>query len=124
MLRSVFSTGAGTFVSRVLGLVRDVVIASVFGAGASADAFFVAFRIPNFFRRLFGEGAFSQAFVPVLSEYRAARGEAEVRDLASHVAGTLGVVLLAVTVVGILAAPRPRLRLRSRASPPRPARPS
>ena len=105
MLRSVFSTGAGTFVSRVLGLVRDVVIASVFGAGASADAFFVAFRIPNFFRRLFGEGAFSQAFVPVLSEYRAARGEAEVRDLASHVAGTLGVVLLAVTVVGILAAP-------------------
>ena len=105
MLRSVFSTGAGTLVSRVLGLVRDVFIASVFGAGANADAFFVAFRIPNFLRRLFGEGAFSQAFVPVLSEYRTERGEDEVRDLAGHVAGTLGLALLAVTVAGILAAP-------------------
>ena len=105
MFRAVFSTGAGTLVSRVLGLVRDVVIASVFGAGASADAFFVAFRIPNFFRRLFGEGAFSQAFVPVLSEYRASGNEAAVRDLASHVAGTLAAILLVVTTVGILAAP-------------------
>lgn len=105
MLRSVFSTGAGTLVSRVLGLVRDVVIASVFGAGGSADAFFVAFRIPNFLRRLFGEGAFSQAFVPVLGEYRASGDAAEVRDLASHVAGALGVVLLAVTAAGVLAAP-------------------
>lgn len=105
MLRAVFSTGAGTSVSRVLGLVRDVVIASVFGAGAHADAFFVAFRIPNFLRRLFGEGAFSQAFVPVLGEYRASGSEAEVRDLASHVAGTLAAILLAVTAAGILAAP-------------------
>ena len=105
MLRSVFSTGAGTLVSRVLGLVRDVVIASVFGAGASADTFFVAFRIPNFFRRLFGEGAFSHAFVPVLSEYRVSRSEEEIRDLVGHVAGTLGAVLLAVTVAGVIAAP-------------------
>ena len=105
MLRSVFSTGAGTLVSRVLGLVRDVVIASVFGAGASADTFFVAFRIPNFFRRLFGEGAFSHAFVPVLGEYRVSRSEEEIRDLVAHVAGTLGAVLLAVTVAGVLAAP-------------------
>lgn len=105
MLRSVFSTGAGTLVSRVLGLVRDVVIASVFGAGASADTFFVAFRIPNFFRRLFGEGAFSHAFVPVLSEYRVSRSEEEIRDLVGHVAGTLGAVLVAVTVAGVLAAP-------------------
>ena len=105
MLRSVFSTGAGTLVSRVLGLVRDVVIASVFGAGASADTFFVAFRIPNFFRRLFGEGAFSHAFVPVLSEYRVSRSEEETRDLVAHVAGTLGAALLAVTVAGVLAAP-------------------
>ena len=105
MLRAVFSTGSGTLVSRVLGLVRDVVIASTFGAGASADTFFVAFRIPNFFRRLFGEGAFSHAFVPVLGEYRATRSEDEVRDLVGHVAGTLGAVLLAVTVAGILAAP-------------------
>ncbi len=105
MLRTVFSTGAGTLVSRVLGLARDVVIASAFGAGASADTFFVAFRIPNFFRRLFGEGAFSHAFVPVLGEYRATRGEDEVRDLVGHVAGALGAVLLAVTAVGMLAAP-------------------
>ena len=105
LLRSVFSTGAGTLVSRVLGLVRDVVIASVFGAGASADTFFVAFRIPNFFRRLFGEGAFSHAFVPVLSEYRVSKSEEEVRDLVGHVAGTLGAVLLAVTAAGIVAAP-------------------
>ena len=105
MLRSVLSTGAGTLVSRVLGLVRDVVIASAFGAGASADTFFVAFRIPNFFRRLFGEGAFSHAFVPVLGEYRVSRSEEELRDLVSHVAGTLGAVLLAVTAAGILAAP-------------------
>ena len=105
LLRSVFSTGAGTLVSRVLGLIRDVVIASVFGAGTSADTFFVAFRIPNFFRRLFGEGAFSHAFVPVLGEYRATRSEDEVRDLVGHAAGTLGAVLLAVTAAGILAAP-------------------
>ena len=105
MLRSVFSTGAGTLVSRVFGLVRDVVIAAVFGAGAGADTFFVAFRIPNFFRRLFGEGAFSHAFVPVLSEYRVSRSEDEVRDLVGHVAGTLGAVLLAVTVAGIVSAP-------------------
>ena len=105
LLRSVFSTGAGTLVSRVLGLVRDVVIASVFGAGASADTFFVAFRIPNFFRRLFGEGAFSHAFVPVLGEYRASRSREEVQDLVGHVAGTLGAVLLAVTAAGIVAAP-------------------
>ena len=105
MLRSVFSTGAGTLVSRMLGLVRDVVIASVFGAGASADTFFVAFRIPNFFRRLFGEGAFAHAFVPVLSEYRVSRSEEEIRDLVGHVAGTLCVVLLAVTVAGVVAAP-------------------
>ena len=105
MLRAVFSTGAGTLVSRVLGLVRDVVIASAFGAGAGADTFFVAFRIPNFFRRLFGEGAFSHAFVPVLGEYRVSRSEDEVRDLIGHVAGTLGAVLLAVTAAGILAAP-------------------
>ena len=105
MLRSVISAGAGTLVSRVLGLVRDVVIASVFGAGTSTDTFFVAFRIPNFFRRLFGEGAFSHAFVPVLGEYRARRSEDEVRDLVGHVAGSLGAVLLTVTAAGILAAP-------------------
>ena len=91
--------------SRVFGFVRDVVIAQAFGAGAGADAFFVAFRIPNFLRRLFAEGAFAQAFVPVLSEYRANREIADVRDLASHVSGALIGVLAVVTVAGVVAAP-------------------
>jgi len=89
--------------SRVVGFVRDVVIAQAFGAGA--DAFFVAFRIPNFLRRLFAEGAFAQAFVPVLSEYREQREIADVRDLAAHVSGALIGALTLVTVVGVLAAP-------------------
>ena len=97
--------GATTMVSRVLGFVRDVVIAQVFGASVGADAFFVAFRIPNFLRRLFAEGAFAQAFVPILSEYRAQRHTDEVRDLASHVSGALLGVLTVVTVVGVAAAP-------------------
>lgn len=105
MFRSLLSTGGGTFSSRILGLVRDVAIASMLGAGGATDAFFVAFRIPNFFRRLFAEGAFSQAFVPVMSEYRTSRGMDESRDLASHVAGMLGAILLLVTAIGILAAP-------------------
>jgi len=91
--------------SRVAGFVRDVVIAQAFGAGVGADAFFVAFRIPNFLRRLFAEGAFAQAFVPVLSEYRAQREIADVRDLAAHVSGALIGALTLVTVVGVLAAP-------------------
>jgi len=91
--------------SRVAGFVRDVVIAQAFGAGVGADAFFVAFRIPNFLRRLFAEGAFAQAFVPVLSEYRAQREIADVRDLAAHVSGALIGALALVAVVGVLAAP-------------------
>ena len=91
--------------SRVFGFVRDVVIAQTFGASAGADAFFVAFRIPNFLRRLFAEGAFSQAFVPVLSEYRTQREIGEVRDLASHVSGALLGALTVVTIIGVVAAP-------------------
>lgn len=94
-----------TLVSRVLGFVRDIVIARLFGAGTGADAFFVAFKIPNFLRRLFGEGAFAQAFVPVFSEYQTHRDPAEVRTLAGHVAGVFGLVLLAVTAAGVLVAP-------------------
>lgn len=94
-----------TLLSRVFGLVRDVVIANVFGAGSGTDAFFVAFRIPNFFRRLFGEGAFAQAFVPVLSEYKTQRDEQQVRNLIDHTTATLGLILIAVTVLGVLAAP-------------------
>ena len=105
LLKSAGVVGASTTVSRVLGFVRDVVIAQAFGASASADAFFVAFRIPNFLRRLFAEGAFAQAFVPVLSEYRTQREIGDVRDLASHVSGALIGVLAVVTVTGIVAAP-------------------
>ncbi|HEX2797940.1 MAG TPA: lipid II flippase MurJ, partial [Immundisolibacter sp.] len=101
MLRSAASVGVATTTSRVLGYVRDTVIATTFGAGPAADAFFVAFRIPNFLRRLFAEGAFSQAFVPVLSEYRATRQPAEVRDLVAHTLGTLGLVLLGVTLLAV-----------------------
>lgn len=105
LLRTGALVGALTFMSRILGLVRDVVIANLFGARPEADAFFVAFRIPNLFRRLFAEGAFSQGFVPVLADYRQRHGEAEVRAFIGRVAGALGLVLLAVTLVGMLGAP-------------------
>lgn len=94
-----------TFISRVLGFVRDMVIARLFGAGTGADAFFVAFRIPNFWRRLFGEGAFAQAFVPVVAEYKTQRSHAEVQVLVDHVAGALGGVLFLITLIGVVAAP-------------------
>ena len=105
LFASIATTGANTLLSRVLGLVRDIVIARAFGASAGADAFFVAFRIPNLLRRLFAEGAFSQAFVPVLSEYREQRGHEEVRELAACVSGVLGAVLLGMSVLGVAAAP-------------------
>jgi putative peptidoglycan lipid II flippase len=85
--------------------VRDVVLARLFGASGTTDAFFLAFRIPNLMRRMFAEGSFSLAFVPVLSEYRANGDRAALRDLVDHVAGTLAAVLLVITAAGILAAP-------------------
>jgi len=94
-----------TLVSRIFGFARDMVIAGQFGASLYADAFFVAFRIPNLFRRLFAEGSFSQGFVPVLAEYKTQRGHDEVRMLVDRVAGTLASVLFLVTVVCMLAAP-------------------
>jgi len=105
LLRSSGVVGVMTMLSRVLGLVRDMVIARYFGAGTAADAFFVAFKIPNFLRRLFAEGAFSQAFVPVLSSYRQKGDVSEVKRLVDAVAGSLGLVLLAVTLVAMLGAP-------------------
>lgn len=105
LLRSGALVGALTLVSRVLGLARDVVIAVLFGARPEADAFFVAFRIPNLFRRLFAEGAFSAGFIPVLAEYRSARSHGEVRRFVGRVAGALAVALLLLTVIGMLAAP-------------------
>jgi putative peptidoglycan lipid II flippase len=105
LLKALATVSSMTFVSRVLGFVRDAIIARVFGAGLYTDAFFVAFRIPNLLRRLFAEGAFSQAFVPVLAEYKTRRGEAATRVLVDHVAGLLFAALAVVTVLGVLAAP-------------------
>jgi len=93
-----------TLISRVLGLVRDMVFAR-FGVDAGMDAFFVAFKIPNFMRRLFAEGAFSQAFVPVLSEYKTQRDHAEVKSLVDRVAGTLLGMLGLLVLAGVLASP-------------------
>jgi putative peptidoglycan lipid II flippase len=104
LLRSSLLTGSMTMVSRVLGLVRDIVLASVLGAGGAMDAFGVAQKIPNFFRRLFAEGAFSQAFIPVLSEYREKGSHAAVKELVDKVAGCLGSILVAVTLVGVVGA--------------------
>jgi len=102
LLRSSSIVSVMTLLSRVLGLVRDVIVAQYFGA--RADAFFVAFKIPNFFRRLFAEGAFSVAFVPVLSEYRTQRAFIEVQLLVARVSGVLGLALLAVTCLAMLGA--------------------
>ena len=94
-----------TMVSRIFGFARDMVTAHMFGAGAAFDAFSVAFKIPNFMRRLFAEGSFSQAFVPVLSEYQKQKTHEEVKQFVSSMAGTLGFVLLCVTVVGVVCTP-------------------
>ena len=104
-MRSSALVGSMTMVSRVLGLLRDVVIATFIGATANADAFFVAFKIPNFLRRLFAEGAFSQAFVPVLADYKAEGSVVAVKALVDRVAGVLGGSLLFITTISILAAP-------------------
>lgn len=107
LIKSTAVTGGMTLISRITGLVRDIVFAGLIGAGAgiAADAFYVAFRIPNFLRRIFGEGAFSQAFVPVFSEYKTRASAEETRAFVDHLTGVLGVILFAVTLIGILAAP-------------------
>jgi len=92
-------------ISRILGFVRDMVFARIFGADATTDAFFVAFKIPNFLRRLFAEGAFSQAFVPVLTDYKENKDREALQTLVNEVAGTFGVVLLGLTLAGVIAAP-------------------
>lgn len=105
LLKAALSISAMTLLSRATGLLREIIGASLVGAGASMDAFQVAWRIPNFLRRLFAEGAFSQAFVPVIAEIRNQRGEAATRQLADRVASLLAVILFAVTLLGVLAAP-------------------
>lgn len=105
LLRASGVTGSMTLVSRFLGLFRDIVIARLFGASDGADAFFLANKIPNFMRRLFAEGAFNQAFVPVLSEYRSTRNLTEVQQLIGAVTMSLGGFLTLMTVLVIAAAP-------------------
>jgi putative peptidoglycan lipid II flippase len=105
LLKASGVTGSMTLISRVLGLARDVVIARVFGVGDGVDAFLVANKIPNFMRRLFAEGAFNQAFVPVLSEYRSTKSLSDVQQLINAVAGSLGGFLLIFTFVAVVAAP-------------------
>lgn len=105
LLRSTSLVSIMTLMSRLVGFARDMILAQLFGAQAGMDAFYVAFRIPNFMRRLFAEGAFSQAFVPVLAEYQQTRTVDEVRTFIARIAGQLGVILSIVTVIGVLAAP-------------------
>lgn len=104
-LRSTSLVGGMTLLSRISGLLRDMVYSQMFGAGSLMDAFLVAFKIPNFLRRLTAEGAFSQAFVPVVSEYKVRRPHEEVRGLVAGVAGTFGVALFVFTLIGVVAAP-------------------
>ncbi|CAM4221193.1 murein biosynthesis integral membrane protein MurJ [Pseudoalteromonas maricaloris] len=109
MAKGLFKSGmivsAMTMISRVLGLVRDAVVANLLGAGLAADVFLFANRIPNFLRRLFAEGAFAQAFVPVLSEIKEKHGDDRVRLFVAQAAGTLGTVLLIVTILGVIGSP-------------------
>lgn len=105
LLKALATVSGMTLLSRILGFVRDAIIARVFGAGMATDAFFVAFRLPNLLRRMFAEGAFSQAFVPILGEYRNKRGEADTKTLIDHVATALFLAVLLITAIGMIATP-------------------
>ena len=104
LLRALAAISSLTFVSRVLGFARDFFIARLFGASLATDAFFVAFKIPNLLRRLFAEGAFSQAFVPILAEQKN-KNPSEVRDLIDRVATLLSIALVIAAALGMAAAP-------------------
>ena len=105
LLRTLLTISGMTMLSRITGLLRELLIARAFGASGFTDAFFVAFRIPNLLRRLFAEGAFSQAFVPILAEYANKKGADPAKELIDKVATALMWTLLLITVVGIVAAP-------------------
>jgi len=105
LFKAIVGVSALTTLSRVAGLVREIVTAKVFGAGAVNDAFEIAFTLPNMMRRLFAEGAFAQAFVPLLAEYKGQKGEAATHQLINRVATLQLLALLAVTALGVLAAP-------------------
>ena len=101
LLKSSFVVGSMTFISRISGFIRDIAFANIFGASASTDAFFVAFKIPNFFRRLFAEGAFIQAFVPVLNEFKI-KNPLQLKNFLSYIQGNLLVILAIITTMGII----------------------
>ena len=105
VVRAAAVVSAATLASRVLGFLRDLVVAQAFGAGPATDAFFVAFRLPNLLRRLVGEGALSSAFIPVFTEYLTLRPRAELLRMFRAVAGALMVVLLLLTLAGMVGAP-------------------
>lgn len=105
LLAALARIGSMTMLSRILGFVRDALLARIFGAGVAMDAFVVAFRLPNLLRRIFAEGAFAQAFVPILAEYKQTRSEEATQAFVQHVAGMLLFALVVVTALGILAAP-------------------
>ncbi|MGH8547346.1 MAG: murein biosynthesis integral membrane protein MurJ [Methylococcales bacterium] len=105
LIRSTAIVSGMTLLSRILGFVRDMIFARFFGADAATDAFFVAFKIPNFLRRLFAEGAFSQAFVPVLSDYKEKGTREALKNFVDRTAGTLALTLIAVTAAGVIASP-------------------
>jgi putative peptidoglycan lipid II flippase len=105
LLRTLATVSSLTLLSRILGFIRDFVIARAFGAGMLTDAFFVAFRLPNLLRRLFAEGAFSQAFVPLLAEYRNQRGTDETHQLVNRVATALFLIVMTVAALGVIGAP-------------------
>ena len=102
LFRAGLVTASATFLSRILGLIRDIFIANLLGAGLSADVFFFANRIPNFLRRLFAEGAFSQAFVPVMTEFKEQGDKKALNGLIAETTGTLGAVVFLVTIIGML----------------------
>lgn len=105
LLKSGIIVSAMTFLSRILGLVRDVVVANMMGAGAAADVFFFANKIPNFLRRLFAEGAFAQAFIPVLTEVHEKNDKQELHSFVSKVSGTLGAIVFVTAIVGVIGSP-------------------
>src|ERR1700692_3601246 len=105
LLRTLSAVSALTLLSRITGLMRESIKAVGFGAGLQMDAFEAAFRLPNILRRMFAEGAFSQAFVPILAEYKRSRGEDATRALVGKVGSLLAVTLLAISVFGIVAGP-------------------
>lgn len=105
LLRSTSVVAGFTLLSRILGFARDVILASIFGAGGMFDAFVIAFKLPNFLRRLFGEGAFSQAFVPILAEYKSQEDPRAAKHFVNHVSGTLAASVLLVVLIAEIAAP-------------------